>query len=258
MQNLQDLSHVLYFGKAKNSHPHFHCRYGGSLVGLGDLSWQDTSERIAPRTARHTLEAIQNDAQESTFGTENGVANDESLREDRVQFEDLEQGTQRRISISQDTIRSTEDNPENLYVKTVWSAFRTDVMKVISGLGSRIMKPPETDVMYMRPIGVPSDTPLHRRLPKRGSPHRKIPKPSTPISIFGHSKPGYETRVRRMEGPELSSESLRQTRTRWLQRPRHRSRKQVVLLDFVSEGRHHFASEKVSARLFFCCWYSCC
>ncbi|XP_071526306.1 uncharacterized protein [Panulirus ornatus] len=232
-------------------------RYAGSVVGLGGRFGQGTCRGRAPESVTCASEAAQNfDAHgSSSFGTENGVANDQSLREDHhVHIEDLERGTKREVSVSPDirAAPSTDGNPENLYVKTVWNTFRIDVMQAISGLGSRLTNPPASDVMYMRPIGVPNDTPQHHRRSQSersesgrsesGSPRRKIQKLSSrPLSIFGNSRTVCETRVHRLDKPELSSGSWRQPRTlRWLRRPWNQ---QVVLMDFQTQGQSHLAAD---------------
>lgn len=44
------------------------------------------------------------------------------------------------------------DSPEPVFKGTVWNTLRTDVKKVLSDLSTRLMRPPSSDVMHMRPL----------------------------------------------------------------------------------------------------------
>ncbi|XP_053634389.2 uncharacterized protein [Cherax quadricarinatus] len=190
-------------------------------------------------------EAESKELKERSNSSLNDKSDDQSLQKDCIHFEDLEHGTRKKIKFSDEFEAIHSADADNPFVKTGWSTFRTDAIKAISELGSRIMRPPSSDVMYMTPL---PETCITASSPANPSaPQEQDTAPLKLIPNLGSWKPHSNTRVDRLDKSESLAEVWRQPRRLWLKRSR--GNQQVLLLDFkTTKGEDDAASKSVSTQ----------
>lgn len=158
----------------------FHSPYSVTLSDEEACPSFEPRSPAASREGRRSIEVVDVD--------------DEELHDERC-TDDLSRPDAKSIAL----VHAAEDAA---FVETVWDAFRTDVMRVISGIGSRIRKPAPSDL--------PSD-------PGAATRHRhrsiwKTRRPSAPSAAsLPLSLPRWVTPVRRFEGPGESCGSSPRT-----------------------------------------------